>query len=336
MRRQCFSCLDKEYPEFQWILRTSTRFKPESVFMILGQKLISRPDSKRKRPASSVSASNSAEPKTKRKPKETSSGETELTLVLVEGTEAVNEGVYRMPSALNVFIYVAMLYHTLSLPTALPLTFHGQLQNASLPFLPFRASRQTEADLILWRLLCVESVVKGAPALMLPHLKATGITLSDLIMESLPSPPPSSHSDNELNDPGPEMELPESDLACKPSSNRSWVRIVPFCSLMIVFSKWPSGPIKPYAEVNNIAALVLRQINRAQDPEAEASSCGHLIYMVRYELLPQLPFIFDFENEFAYTASWRTHGRHVSSISVPHNSTRWRPAGEEVASRFDR
>ncbi|KAK7040994.1 hypothetical protein R3P38DRAFT_2354480, partial [Favolaschia claudopus] len=75
---------------------------------------------------------------------------------------------------------------------------------------------------------------------------------------------------------------------CKPSSNRSW---------------WPSGPIKPYAEVNNIAALVLRQINRAQDPEAEASSCGHLIYMVRYELLPQLPFIFDFENEFAYSAS---------------------------------
>ncbi|KAJ7457978.1 hypothetical protein B0H11DRAFT_2062122 [Mycena galericulata] len=148
-------------------------------------KLSSRPDSKRKKPATP-----SNEPVAKRKPSvaKTSArvekgGVVDLTLVLVENTKEVNRGEYVMPTATKMrSLHQHGYIKYVSFPSTSSPSDISRLISDTFSAIP--AIDTGKVDLMLWRLLCVISLGQGMPSLLKPHSAATNIALQDLQMAS--------------------------------------------------------------------------------------------------------------------------------------------------------
>ncbi|KAJ7511087.1 hypothetical protein B0H11DRAFT_1953917 [Mycena galericulata] len=146
-------------------------------------KLSSRPDSKRKKPATP-----SNEPVAKRKPSvaKTSArvekgGVVDLTLVLVENTKEVNHGEYVMPTATKMrSLHRHGYIKYVSFPSTSSPSDISRLISETFSAIP--AIHTGKVDLMLWRLLCVISLGQGMPSRLKPYSAATNIALQDLQM----------------------------------------------------------------------------------------------------------------------------------------------------------
>ncbi|KAK7041100.1 hypothetical protein R3P38DRAFT_2768491 [Favolaschia claudopus] len=131
----------------------------------------------KKRKASSTIA----EPKPKRKTAAAVAKEAsviELTVVLIPETSEVNDETCTMPTQRRMKVLHGLGYVVdLHVPVDASPSDLTRLIEAKFSVLPVFQSKQ--ADFLLWRLLCIKAVGQGSAAQLVPHIKATNVTVYD-------------------------------------------------------------------------------------------------------------------------------------------------------------
>ncbi|KAK6967006.1 hypothetical protein R3P38DRAFT_3245051 [Favolaschia claudopus] len=102
----------------------------------------------------------------------------ELTVVLIPETSEVNDETCTMPTQRRMKVLHGLGYVVdLHVPVDASPSDLTRLIEAKFSVLPVFQSKQ--ADFLLWRLLCIKAVGQGSAAQLVPHIKATNVTVYD-------------------------------------------------------------------------------------------------------------------------------------------------------------